>query len=72
MAPDGLAANTNVVRTVWNCRDGAALAGGKGSAAAASPRPSIPSRYGIPEETPLRIRVPAEAPVRLEVNTSAE
>lgn len=48
------------------------LAGGKGAAAAASSRPSIPSRYRRPEETPLRIRVPAEAPVRLDVSTSAE
>jgi hypothetical protein len=48
--------------------------GGKRKAAAAAlrPSPSIPARYGIPEETPLRIRVPAEAPVRLDVNTSAE
>ena len=39
---------------------------------ALGPSPSIPSRYGIPEETPLRIRVPAAAPVRLDVKTSAE
>ena len=48
------------------------FAGGTGSASAASPRPSIPARYGIPEQTPLRIRVPAEAPVRLEVHPAAE
>lgn len=48
------------------------FAGGKGSAAAASSRPSIPARYGIPEQTPLRIHVPSDAPVRLEVKPAPE
>ena len=37
---------------------------------ALGPSPSIPSRYGIPEETPLRIRVHGDAkPERNERNT---